>query len=58
MFLLHRVSFRQLLLAEPQRAARMSAAARALYDARFDIRHTVAALRADGAGAAALRAAS
>jgi glycosyltransferase involved in cell wall biosynthesis len=46
------------VLAEPQRAARMSAAACALYDTRFDIRHTVAALRADGAGGAGLRAAS
>jgi glycosyltransferase involved in cell wall biosynthesis len=40
------------LAVEPERRGRLGAAARALYDARFSLRHVIAALRADTCEAA------
>jgi hypothetical protein len=46
------------LAADTARARQMGAAGRALYDARFDERHTISALRAPSAASDALRAVS
>jgi hypothetical protein len=45
------------VVSTPSERARLSAEARTIYDGRFDLRHTIAMLRAP-AGPAGLRAAS
>jgi glycosyltransferase involved in cell wall biosynthesis len=46
------------LLGDPERAARLGSRARALYQSRFDVRHTIDALRAPAGPTPALRAVS